>query len=276
MRHDLADDPAVIGIACATKLDEFSVIGRLHKVWSWADRHTVDGNAPSVTVFWLNEFVRCDGFAQAMIKEKWLAETKGGEGGLQIPKFDEYISESSKRRGLTSRRARKFRSKSNAPSVTEIKNSNAPSVTKSAPREEKRREEKKGGTSVPPRRAAAEKITPAEFVQAWNEMAGGSESIPPVDGLTDKETESLRQRNKKPPWRDQWRSGLERIRGSPFCNGHGERDWTADPEFFLRPAALTKILRGKYDGTTIDRRGAKKQRGYFPGNVEPDSEVCGA
>ena len=49
MRVDLADDPAVISIATATGLDELAVVGRLHRLWSWANRHLTTGAAPSVS-----------------------------------------------------------------------------------------------------------------------------------------------------------------------------------------------------------------------------------
>jgi hypothetical protein len=116
MRHDLPDDPAVIAIATATGLDEFGVIGRLHRLWSWADRQTTNGNAPGVTALWLNACMGRDGFAEAMLAVGWLALTKEG---IAIPKFDEWISESAKVRALAARRARKFRAaKRNAASVT--------------------------------------------------------------------------------------------------------------------------------------------------------------
>ena len=37
MRVDLNEDPAVVGMAIALDTDEHSVVGRLHKLWSWAD-----------------------------------------------------------------------------------------------------------------------------------------------------------------------------------------------------------------------------------------------
>jgi hypothetical protein len=147
MRHDLPDDPAVIGIAELTGLDEYGVIGRLHRVWTWADRQTIDGfapiikasqdrNAPSVTnvtepalrnahdsvaLSWLDRYVHRDGFGAAMVAVGWLEiSERGGMLGILIPKFDEYISESSKQRALTSRRAKKHRTKRNAPSVTNV------------------------------------------------------------------------------------------------------------------------------------------------------------
>jgi hypothetical protein len=126
LRHDLPEDPAVISIAAALGIEEDCVVGKLHRFWSWADRQTVDGNATSVTVAWLDRYVGVAGFAQALVEVGWLTTTSEG---LRVPKFEKHISESAKRRALGARRAAKCR--------------NGPGVTKSAPREEKRREEKK-------------------------------------------------------------------------------------------------------------------------------------
>lgn len=131
MRVDLTDDPAVIGIAAATGLDEFSVVGRLHRLWSWADQQTTDGNATGVTLAWLDRYVSAAGFAQAMVNFGWLRETATG---LSLPNYERHSGETGKQRGLTAKRAAKHRGKSNA-------NSNASAVTKSAPTEEQNTED---------------------------------------------------------------------------------------------------------------------------------------
>jgi hypothetical protein len=126
MRHDLVDDPAVIALTEQTScVDEEHVIGKLHKLWSWADRQTTDGSAPNVTVSWVDRFLGIPGFAAVLTSVGWL-EPNGD--GFAIPKFEEHISQSAKQRALTSRRVSNHRR-------------NAPSVTKVLP--EKRKEEKK-------------------------------------------------------------------------------------------------------------------------------------
>jgi uncharacterized phage protein (TIGR02220 family) len=127
MRVALKDDPSVIQIACATGLDEYAVVGRLHSVWSWADAHTADGNADSVTEKWLDRYVQVEGFAAAMREAGWLEVTPTG---LNIPSFDRHNGKSAKKRALTKDRV--------------DKNRNAGSVTEALP--EKRREEKKEKT----------------------------------------------------------------------------------------------------------------------------------
>ena len=116
MRTDLAEDPAVIGIADATGLDECGVVGRLHRLWSWASWHTEDGDIKGVTLSWVNRHVQSDGFAEAMEKVGWLITTKNG---IRFPKFEEWNSQSAKKRRLTAKRVALHRENNcNASGVT--------------------------------------------------------------------------------------------------------------------------------------------------------------
>lgn len=108
MRTALADDPAVIAMADRLGLDEFSVVGRLHHLWSWADSQSRDGHAAGVTVRWLNRYVQCDGFAEALAHVGWLIID--GEG-IRFPNFDRHNGESAKARGLAKNRKEKQRAK---------------------------------------------------------------------------------------------------------------------------------------------------------------------
>ena len=126
MRNDLAEDPAVIGIGEKTDLDGYGVVGRLHKLWSWADRQSRDGNAPSVTEKWIDRYVERDGFARAMSDAGWL-EIKSI--GISFPNFDRHNGKSAKSRALAADRQR------NARITQTSRNDRDKSVT----REEKRR-----------------------------------------------------------------------------------------------------------------------------------------
>ena len=128
MRTDLRDDPAVISIAAATGLDEDTVVGKLHRLWSWANRQTIDGNAVGVNENWIDRYLCVTGIAKELEKVGWLSAF---DGGVEIPKFDRHNGESAKRRALTARRVAKFKVTHNA-----------------LPREEKRREEKIVSTNV--------------------------------------------------------------------------------------------------------------------------------
>lgn len=134
MRTDLRDDPAVIGIAARLGLDEDTVVGKLHRVWSWANRQTTDGNAPSVTKTWLDRYIGVTGWSDAMEKEGWIDFQTGS---LVIPKFDRHNGKSAKERALGKERIDRYR--------------NAPTVTKALlekRREEKSKEEEAAGAAV--------------------------------------------------------------------------------------------------------------------------------
>jgi len=147
MRVGLGTDPAVIAIADETGLDEFAVVGRLHRIWSWADQHLKDGNAPSVTKKWIDRYLCVTGFADAMQKEGWLNEC---DGGVSIPRFDRHNGQSAKRRALTAERVAKMKAKRKRNGNAR---GNAPNVTNALPREEKRREETNTPYSPPKKKA---------------------------------------------------------------------------------------------------------------------------
>lgn len=102
MRLDLADDPAVIAMAAALDISEDEVVGKLHRLWAWADRHTTDGNAPGITPKWVDRYV-CTGFATAMTAVSWISFS---ESGVSFPNFDRHNGESAKRRGEAAIRQR--------------------------------------------------------------------------------------------------------------------------------------------------------------------------
>lgn len=134
MRVDLRADPAVISIANSLKLDEDTVVGKLHLFWSWLDQQTVDGNALGVTAAWLDRYVQRTGFAKALASAGWLTITKAG---ISAPDFEKHNGETAKQRALTAIRAANFRQnhkgKRNGAGVT--------NVTEGLKREEKRKEE---------------------------------------------------------------------------------------------------------------------------------------
>lgn len=112
VRANLPLDPAVLSIAEACKIDEDAVVGKLVRIWIWADQQLRDGNAVSVTFLWLDRYVGVSGFAEAMQKVRWLTPLEKGFG---FPKFDKHMGKSAKKRALAAERAQRFR---NAADVT--------------------------------------------------------------------------------------------------------------------------------------------------------------
>lgn len=122
METCLIDKPEVFQLSEILGMDSFSIVGRLHVLWSWADRHTLSGNGISVTNVTIDKITNCTGFADALRKVCWL---EGRDGLLSFPNFERHNGQTAKNRALTNDRVSRLR--------------NARSVTESLP--EKRRED---------------------------------------------------------------------------------------------------------------------------------------
>lgn len=134
------EKPEVLAITVEMGWDDPDLtVGKLLRVWRWFDQHTVEGNAPSVTLALLDRLIGVSGFSQAMVNVGWLS---CDGAGLSLPNFERHNGKTAKDRALNAKRAANF--KSNAEGNAE---SNASSVTQplanALPREEKKRKEKK-------------------------------------------------------------------------------------------------------------------------------------
>lgn len=108
MRTSLSTDPAVVRIATGQNLDRWSVIGRLHTIWSWAGEHSLDGNSIPIDDAFIDELAGSIGFADAMRRVGWL---EGESGNLCFPRFSRHNGDSAKARALDAERKRKSRDK---------------------------------------------------------------------------------------------------------------------------------------------------------------------
>ncbi|NBM89005.1 hypothetical protein GWI78_03590 [Proteus sp. G2658] len=102
------DKPEIYQIAEILNIDPDAVLGKLIRVWSWADLQTLDGNAGSVTKSVIDRITFISGFADALITVGWM---KNDNGKLVLPNFDRHNGESSKKRALTNRRVAEHREK---------------------------------------------------------------------------------------------------------------------------------------------------------------------
>lgn len=129
LQKDTPDKPEVLAIAARLDIDPDAVVGKLVRIWSWFDTHTIDGNAQSVTFSFLDRLTGVTGFAEQVALVGWLEQ----DGTLlRLPNFDYHNGKTAKTRALGKNRAEKHRSNDE---------SNDASVTKASP--EKRREEKR-------------------------------------------------------------------------------------------------------------------------------------
>lgn len=127
---DTPDKPEVVAIASRLGIDPDAVVGKLIRVWSWFDKHTVDGNAESVTLAFLDRITGVTGFGEQMVYVGWLHQNGST---LTMVNFAYHNGKSAKSRALGRDRVANHR--------------NGSSVTDALP--EKRREEnKKNNTEV--------------------------------------------------------------------------------------------------------------------------------
>lgn len=100
------DKPEIFQIAELLNIDPDAVLGKLVRIWAWADQQTIDGNAGSVTKGVLDRLAFITGFADALITVGWLAYV---DEKLALPNFERHNGESSKKRALTNRRVAEHR-----------------------------------------------------------------------------------------------------------------------------------------------------------------------
>lgn len=163
MRTNLDTDPAVVRLASGLKQDRYAIVGRLHKIWSWANEHLTDGQDVPIDSAFLDALVESPGFAEQLRRVGWLS---GRENSLCFPNFDRHNGESAKTRALDAARKRAHRSSAKCPDRTR---------TKLGPEErrgEKRREE---SNSLSPACEESKKELPREthlahppFQQLWD------------------------------------------------------------------------------------------------------------
>lgn len=132
VQKDTPDKPEVLAMAARLDLDQDAIVGKLFRIWSWFDTHTIDGNAESVTFALLDRLAGVTGFAEQMMLVGWL-EQSGSV--LSLPNFEIHNGKTAKTRAQGKNRQEKSRNNANSNA-----DSNASSVTKASP--EKRREEK--------------------------------------------------------------------------------------------------------------------------------------
>jgi uncharacterized small protein (DUF1192 family) len=86
-------------------LDEFAVVGRLHKLWSWADKHSANGLL-RVSSDYIDRLVACPGFADALVEVGWLRVRRDH---LELPEWSRHNGASAKARAGEAARKRSQR-----------------------------------------------------------------------------------------------------------------------------------------------------------------------
>jgi DNA replication protein DnaT len=95
------DKPEICALAKKLRLDADSVMGKLVRLWSWAELSNANPNDLNVTKEFIDRVCGRKGFAEALMQVGWLQED--GEN-LFFPHFSRHNGNASKVRGLTARR----------------------------------------------------------------------------------------------------------------------------------------------------------------------------
>lgn len=266
MRVDLAEDPAVISMAAKLQMDEFCIVGRLHKLWSWADKHCSTGHAKGVTFVWIDKHVGHTGFAECLQLVGWLEIT---ETGISFPRFARHNGESAKKRLEAAERKRLQRlleanaleSESSHDTVSVMSQEKC---DESVTREEKRREELTSKTTNADALVAASKpgvSSPGsdrkdcphqEIVSLYHEILP---QCPQVRDWTKTRQAHLRARWSEDKSRQSlhyWRRYFEYVATCPFLVGaaagaNGRKPFVADLEWLVTSANFTKVRERKYE-----------------------------
>lgn len=157
IEHTLPDKPEVIGIAETLGIDPDEVVGKLIRLWTWADQQSRDGHAKNVTLSWMNRYIRVTGFAEAMVAVGWLRVT---EDGVSIPNYDRHLSQNAKSRGDALIRKRNQRAKN----VTEMSHEKRDKGVTREKRKENR--EKSNKNPLPP---LPSELDCDRFRSAWSD-----------------------------------------------------------------------------------------------------------
>lgn len=229
IRHDLADDPAVIQLSEAVQIEDDAVIGKLFRLWSWADRHTTDGHAVGIGIRWVDRLTRCEGFGAALVRVGWLVEDNSG---LSFPRFDRHCSDTAKARALANERQNRVR---HAPVTVPSRSERDKSVT--------REEEEK---SIPPLpREGFDQEAWRALRKAWN--AGPGKQWRPINPPP-KAVERLAD----PDWVSMYPEAVVRLRSCRFFD---------DPvtlNQFCGEAFVLNVLGGTYD----ERKGRRSGKDF--------------
>jgi len=100
------DKPEVCVIATFLKIDPDAALGKLIRLWAWADVNKINGNAVGVTRGFIDKVVGQKGFADALEHAEWLS---GNDGELVFTKFSKHNGKAARGRAQTAERVSRHR-----------------------------------------------------------------------------------------------------------------------------------------------------------------------
>ena len=100
------DKPEVCSLATQLRMDSDAVVGKLVRLWSWAELNRINPNDLGVTKEFIDKLVGRKGFAQALMQTGWLIET---DEKLSFRNFKRHNSPVAQNKALTAKRVARHR-----------------------------------------------------------------------------------------------------------------------------------------------------------------------
>lgn len=288
VEHSLPTKPEVVAIASRLNLDEDTIVGKLIRLWVWADVHTFDGRPTSgrapVHLSFVDRLTGVPGFAESLREVGWLEIDAAG--GISFPNFDRHNSETAKSRADSNRRVAKHRAKKQLKQPPADDDSTQAVVGGSTVASDKKRECNRNTVTEPlPDKIRVDEIreergnTPGEIIpehvdypgdvpggwdraeQEFVDLIKGSAWVihPPKNGLDYLYRSRFRQRWEDEVWREMLPRALRHLDLYPPWHG---RKLKIDE--LLKPETVPDILQGGLDPkpATNFRNGRNKSHLY--------------
>lgn len=169
--HTTSDKPEVVRMATLLRIDQDAVVGKLLRVWVWADLNSVDGKTVGITEAFVDRITCRRGFAAAMRAVGWL---HGDDGSLSFANFSRHNGATAKSRAIDNRKKSARRERDKCPE----------NVPDTGGQNEGQNGEQKGGPEK--RREEKSMIDPAP---------AGADAVGKADGQTQKPPPQPRERN---------------------------------------------------------------------------------
>jgi hypothetical protein len=100
------DKPEICSLSTQLRMDEDTVVGKLVRLWSWAELNRIQPNDLGVTREFIDKLVGRKGFALALMQAGWLAET---DGKLSFRNFKRHNNPVAQNKALTAKRVARHR-----------------------------------------------------------------------------------------------------------------------------------------------------------------------
>lgn len=131
LNFGLWDHRCVRSVAHTLALDVDTVVGKLARLWAWAQTQTMNGKVTPCSTMIVDQVARLDGFSDALRKAGWL---EIGEDYVVFVRWGDHNSDGAKRRAQTAKRVSRSRNARVTLALRSQRN-------KSAPREEQEQEQ---------------------------------------------------------------------------------------------------------------------------------------